>query len=197
MDAFSWKEMLGFAAVVLAFACYVPYYYGIFFGKVRPHLYTHVIWTFVSVVAVSGMWISGAGAGGWSPIISTLLASFIIPLCLWYGTKDVTRTDLWFMCGALVTIIPWLLTKNPLWSIVLASVIELVGCIPTYRKTWNDPDSESVSSWGLNTVKHMLTIPAMAVFSVETLIYPVVMVLMNGGLVMEILYRKRMLARAD
>ncbi|MFZ2620602.1 MAG: hypothetical protein WAX89_07000 [Alphaproteobacteria bacterium] len=186
---------LGLLASVLALVCYVPYYIGIFAGRVKPHLYTYVVWTLVSTIAVAGGVASGGGPGMWSLILSTLLCAGVIVLCPRYGTKDITATDKAFGGLAIVSVIPWLLTKDPTFSVVLATLIEILGAIPTYRKTWHAPDTESLSSWSINVVKHVLTIPAMATLSVATIFYPIAMVAMNLTLVLIILYRRTRIPR--
>lgn len=195
--SWGWQEMLGGVTAVLALVCYVPYFYGILWGSVRPHTYTYVVWTLVPAVAVAGAVVAGGGPGTWGLVLSTVLCAGVLVLSLRYGTHDVTRSDVVFLWLALASAVPWILTKDPTLSVVMASLIELLGSVPTYRKTWRAPDSESLSSWSINTVKHMLSIPAMATFSVATLVYPVVMVVMNGLLVVIIVYRGKAGRHAD
>lgn len=185
-----YKEIIGLITVILAFAVYVPYYASILSGKTKPHLYTYVIGAALSTVAFFGSWISGGGAGSWSIGASALLVIGVVLLSLKYGTKDVKRVDAYFAAGAVVAIVPWILTKDPTLSVVLVALIEYLAIAPTLRKTWNDPSSEPYSVWGLNTFKHGLTVAAVTNFSLATAFYPAAMVLMNVILTGEIILRR-------
>ena len=92
---------------------------------------------------------------------------------------------------------PWLLTKDATLSIVFATIIEILAFVPTFRKTWNDPYSEPFSSWSLNTIRHAVSIMALGAFSIVTVLYPAVLVVLNALLTGEILLRRSQKARAN
>jgi hypothetical protein len=185
-----YKEILGYISVFLAAAVYLAYYYTIIRGTSRPHLYTYAIGGVVSLIVFFGALTSGAGAGAWNVGVSALFVFGVVLLSLKYGTKDITRFDAVVALGALLTIIPWILTKDPTLSVVLASLIDSASIIPTMRKTWNDPYSEPWVLWGINTLKHCLAIMAVSSLAVATVIYPISMVVMNGLLAGGIIYRR-------
>lgn len=176
--------------MVLAFAVYVPYYISILQKKTKPHLYTYVIGAMLGAIAFVGSWISGGGAGTWSIGASALLVVGVVLLSLKYGTRDVTKIDAYFASAAVLAVIPWILTKNPTISVILVALIEYLAIAPTLRKTWNDPTSEPYTVWGLNVVKHGLTVAAISNFSLATVFYPAAMVLMNAILTGEIILRR-------
>jgi hypothetical protein len=59
------------------------------------------------------------------------------------------RTDPGLFLAALLVIPLWLLAEDPLWAIMLPTLIELLGFGPTLRKAWWAPYSESVAFLGV------------------------------------------------
>lgn len=191
-----YKEILGYVTILLAAGVYLAYYYTILKGDSKPHLYTYLIGGLVSLIVFFGAFTSGAGAGVWNVGVSALFVFGVVLLSLKYGTKDITRFDAITAILALLAIIPWILTKDPTISVVLAALIDSLSIIPTMRKTWNDPYSEPWTLWGINCFKHLIAIAAVSSLSVATVIYPIAMVVMNGTLALGIIYRRTHLKRA-
>jgi hypothetical protein len=187
------KFILGLLATVLAFATYLPIYYGIFFGRVRPHIYTYSVWTITVGIAFLASFLSDGAAGSWSLGATTLLVGGIFFLCFKYGTKDITRSDKFALALAILSIIPWLITKNPVLSVILVTLIESLSFFPTLRKTWNDPYSEFYLPWIISIFKHSFIIVAVSSYSISTIFYPSFLILMNLILAIEIIARRRMI----
>lgn len=185
-----YKEILGIIAVVLAFGTYIPIYFGIFFGKVRPHIFTYLVWTITVGFAFVSSFLSGGGAGSWVLGVTVFLVGGIFLLCFKYGTKDITRFDTVALFFAIAALVPWFITKDPTISIILITIIEITSFFPTFRKTWNDPYSEIAFPWVINSAKHALTVLAVSSVSVATVFYPAVLISINLLLAGEIMYRK-------
>ncbi len=153
------KIILGAIATVLAFCSLYLYIRDIFRGNTKPHTYTWLIWSIVTWIAFLGQWVSGGGPGSWATGASALLTTGTLFLSLKgnYGTKDVTNFDKMCLVFALLAILPWLLVDSVLWSVILASLIDVIGFIPTMRKTWYAPKSESFGSMIVDTAKHTLS----------------------------------------
>ena len=143
------KEVLGLIAVLFEFASIAVYYNSIIHGRTKPHLYTFLVWSIVASIVFAGQWVSGAGAGSWATGVSALFLIGTVLLSFKFGTTDITRSDGIALFAALAAIVPWAITNNPLWSVILAAIIDACAIIPTFRKTWNNAYSESVSSWVL------------------------------------------------
>ena len=186
-----YKEIFGVISALIAAGVSLSYIYTIVRGKTRPHLYTVSIDALISGIVVAGIFSAGAGSGAWALSTSLIFVFVTFLLCFKYGTKDVTTLDGYVAIAACLTILPWLLTKDPTWSVVLASFINLLSVIPAFRKTWNDPYSEPVVIWGINGMKHFVAIAATSVFSVATLFYPISIILIDTVFVLMILQRRK------
>ena len=168
------KIILGAIAAALALFSSFLYIKDIFKGNTKPHTYTWLIWSIVTTIAFFGQWVSGGGPGSWATGVAALVTIFTLLLSLHggYGTKDITRFDKICLALALIAILPWLLAKSVLWSVILATLIDLIAFFPTMRKTWHAPRSESLGSMYVDAVKHSLSMFSMGSYSLINLIYP-------------------------
>lgn len=186
-----YKELFGVISSLIAAGISVAYIYTMVRGRTRPHLYTYVIDALLTGIAFFGAVTAGAGAGAWNLGVAAVFVVAIVVFAVRYGTKDVTSLDAVFALSAGLAIIPWLITRDPMLSVVLTSLINLLSVVPTFRKTWNDPYSEPWTIWAINGSKHIFAIAATSVFSLTTLAYPVSVMLMNAAFVFMVLYRRK------
>ena len=185
------KEIFGAVAVLLAIVQAVPYVRDIFRGKTKPHLYTYLIWSIVTALAFFGQLVSGGGPGAWTTGVMAVITIGVLGLCFKYGTEDKTTLDKVFLIGALVAIVPWWLTKDPMYSVVLATGIDVLAFFPTIRKTYNDPTSETLISYVSNLFRHPISILALTTYSITTVIYPAALFVVNGVLVAVMVFRRK------
>ncbi len=111
------KILFGIIAALLALISSIIYIKDIFRGNTKPHTYTWLIWSIVTTIAFIGQWVSGGGPGSWATGVAAVVTIFTLFLSLkgGYGTKDVTNFDKVCLVLAIVSILPWVLTKNVLW----------------------------------------------------------------------------------
>jgi len=186
-----YKFWLASIAVILALYAYVPYLIGIFKGKTRPHLFTWLIWSIVTCIAVVVQIMEGGGMGTWPTMAAAITCLFITALAVKYGSKDIKKIDYFFLIASLSAIPLWIITNNPTYSALLVTFIEIIAAIPTIRKSWNKPEEEVTSTYGINTARYFLSIIALASFSISTVAYPVGMVFMNGLIFAVLLIRRK------
>lgn len=191
------KIILGGVAALLAFYSSYLYIRDIFRGNTKPHTYTWLIWTIVTWIAFLGQVVSGGGPGSWATGASALVTTGTLLLSLkgGYGTKDVTGFDKLCLVFALFAILPWLLVDSVLWSVILASFIDVVGFFPTMRKTWYAPKSESFGSMLVDTAKHTLSIVSLGSYSLVNWLYPAAVLLTKFVIVSEIIFLREIKKR--
>ncbi len=181
-----------FGAIAAALALFSSYLYirDIFRGNTKPHVYTWIVWSIVTTIAFFGQVVSGGGPGSWATGVAAVVTIFTLLLSLkgGYGTKDITNFDKVCLALAILSILPWLLTKNVLWSVLLATFIDLIAFFPTMRKTWHAPKSESLGSMYTDAVKHALSTFSMGTYSLITLVYPLSVLLTKFVIIGEIVF---------
>jgi hypothetical protein len=182
------KVVLGVIAALLAAGSAFLYIRDIFRGNTKPHIYTWLIWTIVTIIAFLGQWFTGGGAGSYATGVSAIVTVFILFLSFKYGTTDITNFDKICLALALISIAPWLLVQNVLWSVILATFTDVVGFLPTMRKNWNAPRSESLGSMYFDAVKHGLSITSLQTYSLTTWLYPAGVLTAKIVIIAEILF---------
>lgn len=173
------KETIGLAAVALTIIGHLPYIIDIFKGKTKPHIFTWGVWAVVTVLAFIGQWQKGGGAGAWTTGVTGLITILIAVLAIRNGSKDITKTDKICFTAALISIIPWYLTKDPTFSIIIITLIDVFAFVPTVRKTIKDAGSETLFTYSLNVLRHGLSLVALANYNVATYLYPAALFIMN------------------
>ncbi len=184
------KVILGLIAALLATASSWVYIRDIFRGNTKPHIYTWLVWLIAGTLVFFGQWIGGGGPGSWATGISAIFTLIIFFLAFRYGTKDITTFDKACLALALVSILPWLFIKDPLFSVVLATFTDVIGFLPTIRKTWHAPQSESLGSMFFDAVKHGLSFASLQNYSVTTYLFPLSVLGAKFVIIAEIIFRR-------
>ncbi|MDB5169722.1 MAG: hypothetical protein JWN82_118 [Candidatus Saccharibacteria bacterium] len=190
------KELIGFAAVALAFVAYAPYFRDILRHKVQPHPFSWFIWGFAASLIFVLQILHGGGPGAYTTLTVAFI-SFII--CILASRQvdriTITRHD-WMMLGvALIALGVWLLVDQPTLAMLLLVSADMFGFIPSIRKTWQRPYSETLTMWAINGFRHGLSILALSSYTLLTLANPVVWTIGNFGFCAIILWRRRVMLR--
>ena len=177
------KIILIVVASLLALLGNIPYLRDVIKGKVKPHPYTWFIWTIVSCVVFFGQVAKGAGIGAIPTAVSEIFTAIIFFFSLKFGFKNPPKIDKYFLILALLGLIPWILTKDPTVSVIIVVTIDLVAFIPTLRKAYVYPNSETALLYGTNTSRHLLVLGALGSYNIATMLHSIVMIVTNGLMV--------------
>ena len=109
----------------------------------------------------------------------------------------IVRKDWFFFVASLATIPVWIITGNPLYSIILATAIDAIAFGPTFRKTYFHPETESSAAYALGGLKFLLGTLALENFTVTTMLYPLSLVFMNGVFIAMLYWRKQSLNKGE
>jgi hypothetical protein len=132
-------------------------------GRTQPNRVTWILWTVAPLIAFAAEVVQGVGleslmtlAVGVGPLL-VVIASFLDPRAYY----RLTRFDL--LCGALsvAALIAWGVTDTGDVAILFSILADFFGLIPTLRKAYRDPESESASAFvasGCGAVITLLTV---------------------------------------
>ncbi|HEY1085576.1 MAG TPA: hypothetical protein VGE34_02525 [Candidatus Saccharimonadales bacterium] len=161
-------------AIMLGVIAYVPYLVAILHGKNKPHLYTWISITLITFVVGIIQWRGGAGIGAWPTLISACLNLIILYFTFRFGTKDIVPLDKICLGVTLFGVVVYLtLQSQPVLALSVVTIAEITSFIPTFRKTRNDPFSESLPSYYLVMLKLVLIVVALETYNFETVSYSV------------------------
>jgi len=184
------KTIIGGIAAIVAVVNYMPYLLGAIRKTLHPHAFSWIIFTIITAIIAVAQLNEGAGAGAWATGATSIITCLIAILALRNGGYRITRSDTWSFVGALVAIPAWIATANPLAAVIILTVIETLGFVPTYRKAYRKPHDESAFAFSLTILKYALAFFAMEAYSLTTLLFPCAVVLLSVVLIAEIAWRR-------
>lgn len=184
------KETFAIVAALLAIAGNVPYLWDILKGRVKPHPYTWLVWTLVTGIVFFGQVAKGAGIGALPTAASEIFTLIIFLFSLRYGFKQINHVDTVFLGAALAGIGVWILTNDPTWSVIIAVGIDLIAFVPTLRKTWRFPETETPLLYGSNVLRHILALFSLQTYNIATTLHSIAMITTNTAMTLMILTHK-------
>ncbi len=162
-------------------------------GTTRPNRVSQGLWAIAPLIGVGAAISSGAGAlttvrtfmAGFVPMI-ILIASFTNKTGYWKTTKFD------YFCGLLsvVALVLWLVIDLPVYAVLIAAVADLFAAIPTIKKSWTNPESETGIAYITSLLSVLVIIPTIKVFDIQNSAFQVYLILVNIILIFCI-YRKR------
>lgn len=169
----SGKECLSAIAIVMTFAAFLPYIHSIKFGKTRPHVFSWVIWGSVTIIVFAAQLADKGGAGAWPIGVSGLITIYVAVIAFQRKSDTIiTRSDWCFFAVAMLSIPVWYITANPLWAVVVLTFIDVIGFIPTLRKSYHHPEQEALSFYVLIALRNATAMLALEHYSVTTVLFP-------------------------
>lgn len=187
--------LIGLIAAIMGLSGYVPYYYEVLRGRTKPHAFSWLVWGLLLSVGFFAASAKGGGPGTWSLGAPAVLELSLFVIALFIGEKEIARIDIASLIAAIFGIILWILTTNPLWAVIIASVTDTVGYVPTVRKALSKPGEESISVYAFSCVSFLLSLFALRSLNMTTALYPTVLFLSNGIFVLMVLIRRRQLSQ--
>ncbi len=181
------KETLAIIGAVIAIVGNIPYLIDVIKKRVEPHPYTWLVWTIVSGVTFFGALAKGAGVGAIPTGAAEIFTVIIFILSLKYGFRNIRRIDTYFLIIALLGLVPWALTKDPTISVIIVVTIDLVAFIPTLRKTWKKPKTETPVLYSMNVVRHILTLFSLQAYNIATMLHSIAMIIVNSFMTLMII----------
>jgi len=159
--------------VILTFIAFVPYIQSILRGRTRPHVFSWVIWGLTTVVVFFAQLADHGGVGAWPVGISGLVTIYIAILAyIRKSDSSITRLDWLFFVLALISLPLWYFAGDPLWAVVVLTMVDLLGFGPTVRKAYFFPNEERLALFAIMAVRNMLVIGALEHYSWTTCLFP-------------------------
>ncbi len=187
------KTAFAIISLIIGFAAFVPYYAEMWRGTLKPHIFSWITWT---VLTGLGFYLSiadGGGQGAWILGMYSLMCFVVVIFAIFRGEKKITRVDKMAFAAAILTTIIYLLTKNAVVSVILAGVIDSLGFIPTFRKSYNQPNSEPAMTYAIAGASYIFAILALENYTFVTMFYELVLMASNYSFVSFIWWRRQVL----
>ncbi|MGA2664051.1 MAG: hypothetical protein ABSF83_03820 [Nitrososphaerales archaeon] len=186
-----YQTILGTISAVLVLVGFLSYFKEALFGGAKAHAFSWLIWGVLNAIVFLASTSKGAGAGAWAVGASGGLNFIIFGIALFKGEKEITLSDKACLLAALLGIAVWVITTDPLWSVIVLTVVDMVGFIPTYRKAYKRPAEESVTMFILTCTSYFISLFALQTVNLVTFLYPASLVVTDAIFVLLVLYRRR------
>lgn len=170
---------------------YFYYFRDIFAHKTKPHAFTWLVWASLTAIGFAGQLSDNGGAGAYITAVTAAISFIIFFLALFRGEKEITRSDWLSLAGAAVALLLWLLTDSPVLAVILITLVDFLGFVPTIRKSIRKPHEEILISYALAGLKFILAIVALDNYSVVTVLYPASLVFANLLFVLLLISKRR------
>ena len=185
-------SILGAIILIMMFA---HYYHGIFKWKIKPHSYTWLIFTLILTLSFF-IQINNWG-WFWTYVLwlDALACVVTFLLSLKYWEKDIKSSDKISLLLALFAIVLWILFDVPVISVILIICIDLLGLLPTFRKSYMKPYEETITMYFLSWVIFLFSAIAIDSYSFLTVWHQLAIIIFDWWLVLFLLYRRKILPK--
>ena len=165
------KVVLGIIAGLIALSAYLVYVISIFRGGSKPNRATWWIWSFMGLILALSYQFSGASNTIWVPYVEFLGPLIIAILSIKYGEGGLdNKTDLICLLGATISIILWIIFKNPVVALITNLAVDSFAIVPTIKKSYLRPEGEDFWAWFGTGLADSLNMFAVERFSFAILI---------------------------
>lgn len=124
-------------------------------------------------------------------VVVSGLCVLIFTLSLQKGTKNVTILDFVFFILAIAGLLLWLFIDQPLLAVIVITSSSVISYLPTVRKSWSEPYSETLVSYQITGVRHVLSIIALEKINLLTTLFPAVWAIGNLAIVLMLMNRRK------
>lgn len=170
---FNIKLIFSGIAITLAIAGFVPYIALILRGKVKPHVFSWVIWGITTTIVFFAQLEAEGGVGAWPIGLSGFVTILIAILAyLKRGDATITKLDWVFLVLALASLPLWYVTNDPLWAVLILTTIDMIGFGPTFRKAYHRPFEDSRVFFIIMILRNVCSVVALEAYSVTTVLFP-------------------------
>ncbi len=187
------KLILSVLASLITIFAYYPYIRDIFKGKTKPHSITWLIWLITTGVATLGIWQGGGYFSAISMSILTLLVAFVFLLSFKNKTTNITVSDLLILFLSFLSIFLWWKANNPVLAILLISLIDGLGYIPTFRKSFHSPYEETLIFWIAMFIAHIFILLSNEQYNLLTVPYVLTVILASSILIGILIFRRKII----
>lgn len=184
---------LGYLSGITGLLSFPPYIRDIFKGTTKPERATWFIWTVLNWIAFAGQFAEGATHSLWMTGVQAVFETVVFLLSIRKGVGGLSRRDIVGLMVAALGLILWYLTRDALFALLFVVLVDGSGLVLTVLKTYEDPESETISAWVWSGLSGLLACFAVGSFNVTLLIYPFYIFLANMSVLLAIYLGKKRL----
>lgn len=184
-------------ASFISIASMIPYIKDIQSKKTKPHVFTWFVWTLMTGIFFFAQLSDGAGVGSLTAGVTTVLCIYILIASFRQGEKLVKPSDWISFSLSLLALLAWASTKSPFYSVILITCADAIAYIPTIRKSYSQPYSETLSTHFFSGIKHSINLLSLANFTFISSFYTICLVVINYCFTAFLLVRRKAVNKVE
>jgi hypothetical protein len=135
----------------------------------------------------------GGGVATWVLAFTALVNFAIFAVALYKGETAITPVDWFCLFGAFIGLVLLTFNEDPPLSLFLISSVNVIGFIPTVRKSMLKPQQETATTFAFTAFKYLFSIMALEHFTLGTVLFPATVGASNALFVILLLVRRQQL----
>ncbi|HEX2548350.1 MAG TPA: hypothetical protein VHM20_00875 [Gammaproteobacteria bacterium] len=180
---------IGIIAGILSLVGYIPYIKSILERKTQPNKATWIIWAIVGGLLAFSYAAEGDPNSIWLPLGYFLGPLIVAILSFYYGYSEWSKLDYICLGIALLSILPWILSKHAYITLLINVFIDMMGAIPTIIKTYKEPETEDLTAWVIFCIANTIQLFAISIWNLAA-VYPIYLFFLASTLVILIVKGK-------
>jgi hypothetical protein len=181
---------LGLLSGLILIAGDVPYALNALKGRTRPHRISWLVIFVLNLITIANQIAIGATSSLGLVIGSTIATGAIFTISIRRGVGGFAPLDLTVLAGSVIGLLLWWRLNSPLTSIVVNVLVSTLAIIPTYKKAYLDPASETAITWLVGSIAAFLALLSIGQISTPLIIVPLYSFVAQAGLYAVMLGRR-------
>ncbi len=165
---------------------FLSYFFGVremLQNKYVPSIFSRVVWLLIAINGFAEVTVSQSSAA--SVFLAGIFLAGCAAMCVvsfWKGVGGIGVIE--YICLALLGLsaIVWILFTAPLVNVVISIASHFIGGVPTYKKVWINPMSESRLFWLMFFLADVLSVIASQGSELKHILLPIYFAFFDGSL---------------
>jgi hypothetical protein len=167
-------------AILLRFLAGANYLIATWRGTVKPNPITWLFWGLAPLVAFAAQVQGSIEPSDWVSLALGLGPLLIFAVSIGRGSRwRISVFDILCGASAMVGIVLWQVTTDPLIAIMFGILADILGGIPTLRKSYSAPYSEKALPYFLSIMSMVITLLTLKDWDILTFSFPLYILLIN------------------
>jgi hypothetical protein len=152
-------------------------------GSYTPSTFSRVVWVLLAINSFAGVYLGGGSKS--SILLGGVLLVGNVLICVisfWKGVRTISKLEYFCIVLLIVSGLVWIFFRAPVVNLIISLVAHFIGAAPTYKKVWEDPESESIAFWSLFFLASVLSIFARDDNSLKAIILPIYYAFFDGSI---------------
>ncbi|HUD07312.1 MAG TPA: hypothetical protein VMR34_05500 [Candidatus Saccharimonadales bacterium] len=172
----------------------IPYILDTVKGKTKPHRISWLLFLTLNLIYLANQWSLGARSSLYLVVSWILITLVVFLLSIKKGVGGFAKLDILCLSGAIIGLLLWWILKTPLVSLYCNLLVSTLSYIPTVKKGYFKPNTETHLSWFTTSVAGIFGSISVGKLDAKLLVVPVYSVIVSTAIFSLLVIRTRQLS---